>query len=91
MPDEMRADRLDAGVGVLLEVDPVAHGASRDGEIATLTQAPAAVWNECAAVNRIAGSTWPALRDAVLRNAAAATGATAKPPGSAACGVDTPE
>ncbi|MNO41766.1 hypothetical protein D3C76_319430 [compost metagenome] len=26
MPDEMRADRLDAGVGVLLEVDPVAHG-----------------------------------------------------------------
>ena len=26
MSDEMRADRLDAGVGVLLEVDPVAHG-----------------------------------------------------------------
>jgi hypothetical protein len=25
MADEMRTDRLDAGVGVLLEVDPVAH------------------------------------------------------------------
>jgi hypothetical protein len=50
---EMRADRLDAGVGVLSEVDPVAHGNPGDeGKVLTITQPWLRVWNECAAVSR---------------------------------------